>query len=408
VDLAASSTAFVESRDIVMVLDYSASMNDDSEIASFDELGQSAVEANLDEIWQALVDANPKFSGSTKSKFPSTGFGGINSAAGTYISSTDDTTVLNTLGLNQNDSSGKRKYPFPQAAKSNSGSENGVPSNSTSDSLWDGYIEYVQDLDGSYKKKYGYRTLMDYLLTDRPQHTKSEDLWRTPHYPATAVKNGASLFLDFLEELDFGDEVGLVVYDTQSYKETTLSSEGIDISGDPITSDYDAIDTMQIRKQAGNVDGWTGMGYGIRDAREMLLSHARYGAKPMMLVMTDGQTNQRPSGWTLPSGWNWSNYTDFDDDGDSDFSTSDKDKQYAFWQAAQAIDAGITIHTMSVGAGADTELMDAIAQASGGVSLIIPGGQTIEELESQVLEAFAAIASKIPAAKLVYDLGESE
>jgi hypothetical protein len=128
----------------------------------------------------------------------------------------------------------------------------------------------------------------------------------------------------------------------------------------------------------------------------------------MMLVMTDGQTNQRPSGWSLPGSWSWTNYTDFDQDGDADYTTTDKDKQYAFYQAAQAIDAGITIHTMTVGEGADVTLMEAIAQAGGGVSIHIPGGQTIANLESQVLEAFAAIASKIPPAKLVYDFDEEE
>ncbi len=408
VDLRAHSTAFVESRDLVLVLDYSASMNDDSEIASFDDLGQSRVEKNLDDIWQALVNADPKFPNSTRSKFPASGFGGINSEAGTYISSNNDNTVMDTLGLNQTLSNGSPRYPFPQPGKYSNGNPKGVPSASSNTNLWDGYIDYVQGLKGSYQKRYGYRTLMNYLLTQRPQHHKSEDLWRTPHYPAQAVKNGASLFLDFLDDLDFGDEVGLIIYDTLAYRETSLPEEGIDISSDPITGDYSALDTMQRRKQAGNEEGWTGMGYGIREARELLVSHARYGAKPMMLVMTDGQTNQRPNNWSLPGGWNWGELTDFDDDGEPDYTTNDKDKQYAFWQAAEAIKAGITIHTMTVGAGADVQLMRAIAQASGGVSINIPGGQTIENLESQVLDAFAKIASKVPPPKLVYDLGEAE
>lgn len=408
VDLCSHSTAFVESRDMVLVLDYSASMNDDSEMGAFASLGQSRVEKNLDDIWQALVDANIKFPNSTRVKFPSTGFGGIQSKKGTYISSTNKDTVMETLGLNQTLANGSPKYPFPQAGKNSNGDPKGVPNASNNAKLWGGYIEYVQYLNGPYKKYYGYRTLINYLLTQRPQHHLSEDLWRTPHYPAHAVKNGASLFLDFLRELDFGDEVGLVIYDTLAYRETKLPEEGIDISSDPITADYDAIDVMQRRKQAGNEEGWTGMGFGIREARQMLASHARYGAKPMMLVMTDGQTNQRPSGWTLPAGWNWSEFTDFDKDGHPDYTTSDRNKQYAFWEAAEAIKAGITIHTMTVGAEADVQLMRAIAQASGGVSIHIPGGQTIENLESQILEAFAQIASKVPPAKLVYDLPPAE
>ena len=29
------------------------------------------------------------------------------------------------------------------------------------------------------------------------------------------------------------------------------------------------------------------------------------GARPTMLLMTDGQTNQKPSGWSLPAGFSW-------------------------------------------------------------------------------------------------------
>ncbi len=247
---------------------------------------------------------------------------------------------------------------------------------------------------------------MDYLLTQRPQHHLSEDLWRTPHYPAHAVKNGASLFLNFLDDLDFGDEVGLVIYDTEAYAETTLADEGVNLSSDPITNDYSAINKIQRRKQAGNEEGWTGMGYGIREGRKMLANHGRYGARPMMLVMTDGQTNQRPGGWSPPGDWNWAELTDYDNNGSPNYTTSDRNKQYAFWEAREAIKACITIHTMSVGEGADVELMKAIAFAGGGIHISVPGGTTIKQLESQVLEAFAKIAAKVPPGKLVYDFGQ--
>lgn len=405
VDLAASSTAFVESRDLVLVLDYSASMNDDSEIASFSRLGQSDVEKNLDEIWQALVDTKIKWPGTSHFKFPPGGLGKINSAYGTYVSSDSTSTILDTLNLDEKRSDGSPKHPFPQAGKSG-GVPRNMPSYSTSVDRWEDYIKYVKNLSGTYRKRYGYRTLVDYLLTQRPQHHLSEDLWRTPHYPAHAVKNGASLFLNFLDDLDFGDEVGLVIYDTEAYAETTLADEGVNLSSDPITNDYSAINKIQRRKQAGNEEGWTGMGYGIREGRKMLANHGRYGARPMMLVMTDGQTNQRPGGWSPPGDWNWAELTDYDNNGSPNYTTSDRNKQYAFWEAREAIKAGITIHTMSVGEGADVELMKAIAFAGGGIHISVPGGTTIKQLESQVLEAFAKIAAKVPPGKLVYDFGQ--
>ena len=53
--------------------------------------------------------------------------------------------------------------------------------------------------------------------------------------------------------------------------------------------------------------------------------------------------------------------------------------------------------------GADRELMQAIASAGGGVFIDVPGGSTIAEMESQLEEAFAQIAAKVPAVKLVFD-----
>lgn len=53
----ADAVAFIESRDIVTVLDYSGSMAFDSLMRSdtINRLGQSALEDNLDDIWDTLV-----------------------------------------------------------------------------------------------------------------------------------------------------------------------------------------------------------------------------------------------------------------------------------------------------------------------------------------------------------------
>ncbi|MEQ9066839.1 MAG: TadG family pilus assembly protein, partial [Gimesia chilikensis] len=54
-----SAIAFIEARDIVLVLDYSGSMSYDSEFDAMSSyrLGKSAVEDNLDDIWNTLVDS---------------------------------------------------------------------------------------------------------------------------------------------------------------------------------------------------------------------------------------------------------------------------------------------------------------------------------------------------------------
>ena len=376
VELTASATAFVQSRDLVVCLDFSASMNDDSSMRSFGSLGQSNVEASLDGMWDSLIAADPKWPGTSESKFPTTGFGLVDSYDGTYLSSSNTDTIFAQLGLDAQNSDGTPVYPFPQAGRNSNGTPKSRPSYSTSRSRWKDYIKHVKGKSGTYKKRYGYRTLMDYLQEKRYGSRQSEDLWRTPHYPFHAVKEGCSLFLDFLADLDFGDEVGLVSYGGYSMKEMTHCDGEvcIDISSNPISPNFTTIDTIQRRHQAGDYDGWTGMGYAIKDAKEMLTNHIRYGATPTMLIMTDGQTNQGPSNWSLPSGFDWADWTDYDGDGIADYTTSDKKKQYAFWEATQAITLGFTVHTMAVGQGADRDLMRAIAFAGHGVYISVPGG----------------------------------
>jgi hypothetical protein len=412
VSLTNSAAAFVEARDIVLVLDFSASMNDDSSMKSFSSLGQSNVEATLDGMWDSLVAANPTWPSTSESKFPSSGFGGVDSYYGTYVSSSDRWTIYQTLGLDQMVGSDPM-YPFPQAGRDSSGMPKSKPSYSTSRSLWLGYINYVKRLNGTYRKRYGYRTLMNYLQESRYASNKSEDLWRTAHYPFHSIKEGATLFLDFLTDLDFGDEVGLVSYGGYAQTELVLDDGDayVNITSNPITDVYSDIDTIQRHKQAGHYSGWTGMGYGIKDAKELLIGdpsdpsdngNVRYGARPTMIVMTDGQTNQGPSGWSLPSGWDWAEWTDYDGDGDADYSTSNSKKQYAFWEATEAIRGGVTVHAMSVGAGADRDLMEAIAFAGSGVWIDVPGGTTVAQMEDDLIAAFRQIAAKVPPSKLVY------
>ncbi|HYO23773.1 MAG TPA: vWA domain-containing protein [Lacipirellulaceae bacterium] len=417
VPLTTSATAFVEARDLVMVLDFSGSMNYDSNLVD-SELPQAADVTLLAGMWAALRNADPKWPGTNISKFPSNGFGSINSAVGTYVASTDTATIRSTLGLNANNGDGSRKYPYPQAGRGSNGLPKNKPSNSTSDALWNRYIDFVKNHpNANYRKKYGYRTLMDWLqqkstngFTPRDR-VNSEDMWQTPHYPMEAVKGGTSLFLEFVENLDFGDEVGLVGYGQWAEQITGLSDGviSVNVSSDPITPDYSLIDDMQLHHQAGEFNGQTNIGDGILKGREMLLGdgsssgHTRFGSRPTILLMTDGLANQYPSGWSLPNGFNWAAWTDYDGDGDADYSSSDQNKRYAFYQATLAAQQGITIHTLSVGSEADDALMQAIAYVGGGIFVDVPGGDPVA-MEADLLEAFGQIASKVPPAKLVFEL----
>lgn len=408
-----SAIAFIEARDIVLVLDYSGSMSYDSQYdaMSSSKLGKSAVEANLDDIWDTLVASGVTYSDTGKLKFPSAGYGKINSAVGTYHSSSDSETVYYALDLDEVDSSGNLKYPFPQEGRYSSGNLKGQLKGSSHKSAWKSYISWVKS-DSSvynygYRKKYGYRTLIGYLIERRKKNNQSEDLWRAPIYPFHAMKEGVTLFTEFLDGLKFGDYIGLVTYDSSSRVESVLNDDGVDetvdLGNQLITNRYVDIDTIQRHKQASHYAAYTGMGYGIRDARELLQSHGRVGARPTILVMTDGNANRSPSDWSLPGSWDWDTVTDFDNDGNADYSTSSKDKQYAFWQAVEAANLGYTVHTMTVGKGADRNLMQAIAKACNGTWIDAPGGATIEDMQAQLLVAFGKIAANVPPAKLLAD-----
>ncbi len=418
VPIQASAVAYVEARDLVVCLDWSSSMNNDSSIRSFDTLGQAGTENALDAMWDSLVAADPRWPNNSLSKFPSSGFGAINSYYGTYAAYDDTSDLFHTLGLDQPDGHGNSYIPFPQAGRSNNGDglPYNMPSESSSRDKWRAYIRYVRDNQSNrnayksghpYRYRYGYRSLMDYFQEKKYRAKYTEDLWRTPHYPFHACKEGTTLLLEFMENLEFGDEVGIAVYYSSSRQLTELhdGEVDIDISADPITGDYATLDTLHRRHQTANWGGSTGMGYGIKTSREMLDAYRRYGTRPTMLIMTDGQTNQKPSGWSLPAGFDWDDWTDYDGDGNADYSTTNSKKQYAFWEATEAIRHGVTIHTMAVGAGADPDIMRAIAFAGDGIFVNVPGGSTIAELEDQVLDAFNQIASKVPPARLVYELG---
>ncbi len=417
VPIQASAVAFVEARDLVVCLDWSSSMNDDSSIKAFSSIGQIETEAALDAMWDALVTADPHWPDVCISKFPAGGFGDVDSYYGTYVPYNSSRTVIfEALGLDQPDGNGNSYVPFPQAGRydNGDGENKDMPSKSKSKDLWKAYIKYVRDesknnknaYGDDYKYQYGYRTLMDYFQRKKYKAKYAEDFWRTPHYPFHACKQGTSLLLDFMGNLEFGDEVGVVVYYSSS-KQLTTYDDGevsIDLSADPITDDYATLDTLHRRHQTAHWGGGTGMGYGIKESREMLDAHRRYGTRPTMLIMTDGQTYLKPSGWSLPNDFDWADWTDYDGDGVADYTTSSTGKQYSFWEATEAIKRGVTIHTLSVGAGGDSDIMRAIAFAGGGVFINVPGGSTIAELEDQVLDAFNQIASKVPPARLVYEL----
>ncbi|PQO31326.1 hypothetical protein C5Y96_13370 [Blastopirellula marina] len=454
IDLRAEAIAFVEARDMVVVLDFSGSMNDDSRYSSISRLGQDNIEANMVDIFNAM-SPNVGSLSFEQEYLTIVGTPPTSSAAPqnkvtfkdreVYVQSTKNISRVrlyfdngnsqyfypgSTTGTFSGTGSNNNRQIDRVYVKAGNATGNGEEFRDTNSAVkqafgldninypyqrgsWDEFINYCRDnvsSNSGNRQKYGKLNFVDYVLTNRYHNYETEDLWKTPHYPFHAVKNGFSLFLDFLTDLDFGDEVGIVSYDESSRVEHTLNDGNAyaSLNGNLISDDYSTLDTIQRHKQAGHYGSYTAMGFGVDEADELLKAHSRHGARPTIVLMTDGNANRYKSGWSLPYDWNWADYTDYDGDGNADYSTNDRSKQYAIWEAVQAHKRGVTIHTMSVGASADRDVMTAIANACGGIHISVPGGSTIAELEAQMLSAFQQIAAKVPPPQLVYDLSQAQ
>ncbi|MCA9026080.1 MAG: hypothetical protein KDA86_12805 [Planctomycetaceae bacterium] len=298
---------------------------------------------------------------------------------------------------------------------------------------WNDYINYVRNDSevnrGNHRETYGGITFVHYLLERRPKHSQTPAISKASHFPFHAVREGNDLFVDFLANLGFGDHVGLVSYDQERRIESVLNEDGqsIDISADPLDANYDAIKTIMSYKQANNYYPYTNIGGGIRQAIDMIDDFSRDGSRPTILLMTDGNANtydnedgdnSRDYGfdeddyWDVPDDFDWGVFNNLDTTSTVPFYVSssgsdNKARRYALSQAFKAAKEGYTLHTLAVGAGADTDLMKAIAFLGGGEYIEVQGTLTVEDLLEQVEAGFYRIAALVPPAKLA-DPDEAE
>ncbi len=323
-DLADESIAMYQPRDILLVLDYSGSMNDDSELKSEGSIGSANINANLQQIYAEL--GSPTFGSMQWDQ--------------TLSSSWSNWNVRNYLGLNG------LPYPYPGGS-------------------WSNYVDYVKGYSGNlpygYRHHYGYKTWINYLLERQESVSETPVLWQTSEQPITALKNAVTVFLAYLQEVDTDDRLGLSVY---------TSSDGTAILEHELTRDFDAVETTSRQRQAGHYQAYTNIGDGMGEALEEIQEHGRTGAFKMIVLMTDGIAN-RP------------------------YNTSYA-RDYALDKAQDCADAGIPVVTISLGAGADTGLMDSIANITGGVHFNIPGGQSVADYEEDLKDAFRQIADDRP------------
>jgi hypothetical protein len=323
-DLQEEAVAQVQPRDIMLTLDFSASMNDDSTFAARGTLGQPHIEANLQQIYNEL--GQPRYGNMT--------------FAPRFISSTTNSTIKTTLGLNG------VAYPYPVGS-------------------WDEFINHVKnngDLNNAgYRKKYGYMTLIHYWLVDRPMNSETPSLRLVSAQPVDALKDSVQVFLSFMRSQQTNDRLGLSIYNSTN-QTAVLES--------PLTETYEQLDSIMVNRQAGHYDHYTNIGAGMQKSRLELQNRGRTGVFKMIVLMTDGIAN-RP--------------------------TNESTARALVLSEANACKAAkIPVVTISMGAGADVALMQQVADITGGTHFNIPGGQTGAEYEADLLNVFKEIAAIRP------------
>lgn len=416
-DLRAESIARYQPRDIALVLDFSASMNDDSELRRIGEFGEDVrgrVEANLLEIYGelgspsygnmtfqpqylTLVGIPPsepsmpqitvtfrssdvyatstkdisnivlEFSDGTQERFEGipdgTTSGAFRGTGGNYNKRIDAVWVKSGSNANIIDGRGYgERFADDLSTIKQTLAIDSVPYPYPSGS-WNDYVGYVKSsynvYRAGYRKKYGYMTLINYWLENKPTHSETPDLWKASEEPVRAVKDAVEVFVGYIGEVDTEDRIALAVYNSPS--QTALVEHSL-------TEDFGALQYTVEHRQAGHYDRYTNIGAGIQAARLELEQNARPGAFKLIVLMTDGCAN-RPS---------------------------DDATGFAIAQAQLVAEHHWPIVTISLGDSADTNLMQTIADLTDSAHFNVPGGGTVTDYEEELLEVFRRIADHRP------------
>lgn len=409
-DVGAEAIATFQPRDIMIVLDFSASMNDDSCFGAIGKLGRTAIESNLQTMWTQL--GSPVYGNLTVTPQYATLKGRAASGTIPHIdvtykrSSVDIVSTLNLTSARLKFSNGATqtfagltgKLKTLTGTGSNAGKDitscwviSGTNASLSSGNLgeqfdfttaniktalgltapypypggsWDEYIQAVQSSSNNikaagYRDMYGYMTWLEYLQTQRYSVDDTPDLWKTSEQPVGSMKDAVNLFIDYLVGVEAQDNVGLVVF-------THTNSIGA-IMEHGLSNNLAQIKTTTTQRQAGHYLSGTNIYAGMKVAHDELVAHARPRAARMIVLLTDGQANM-PNSTSVAT-------------------------QMVLQEAQAAKGDKIKILTIGLGADADIPTLQSVADTTGGIFFDVPGGQSISAVQSQLQNVFRQIAS---------------
>jgi Putative Flp pilus-assembly TadE/G-like/von Willebrand factor type A domain len=408
-----SAVASFQPRDIVVVLDFSHSMCYDSMFYRLGLLGRTRIENSLQEIWQDL--GSPVYGNLTFSPRFLT-FRGVPAAGaiphvdvtwrGTQVDVASTSNITSVRLRFSNNSTQTIAGSGPNGTFKGSGGNNGkeivqawvlsggnvnvspggfgesfsfsntaiianlglssvtypYPSGS-----WNAFVDYVTGgstdiIDAGYQYQFGAMLWVNYIQDDQGSYAQTPDLWRTRQQPTAILKQGVNLFINYLQDMEADDKVGLSVYSRNSPSGAVLELG--------LSSNVEQVKTITMQRQAGHYDPYTNIGGGMQLARRELEANARPNAHRLMVVMTDGMVNRPTNAAT--------------------------GRALVISEASAAVNSKIKILTISMGIMADTALMQQVADTTGGEHFPVAGGSSFEEYQAQLLEAFRRIAASRP------------
>ncbi len=208
-----------------------------------------------------------------------------------------------------------------------------------------------------------------------------------------ALRDAAPVFLNVLQSAGDGYRVGVMGYGALISRYDPVSSghsgtsytnapsslyphsdDWCAVLEAPLTFDLDYLRTNVLDHStlvANKYNGWTPIGAALRDSSHYLHLNARSGVEKVVVLMSDGRAN-KPNG---------------------------NGPGYAVDMAYYAVSLGIKVYTISLGNGADEDLMQQIADITGGEHFIASG--SAGGLSAALADAFADIAEAIQQTQLV-------
>lgn len=207
-----------------------------------------------------------------------------------------------------------------------------------------------------------------------------------------ALRDAAPRFIEVLQEVGDKDRVGVMGYGAMisKYDPAGKGHSGVPYTAAPqsmypgddwcgvleagLTFDLDHIRSNVLDATtltANKYNGWTPVGGALRDSSHYLGLNARTGVERVVVLMSDGRAN-KPNG---------------------------NGPGYALDMAAYAASQKIKVYTISLGNGADENLMQQIADATGGEHIIASGSGS--SLSAELVNAFEKIADAVKQTQLV-------